>query len=212
MHIPRSLPIVVATLALGLHAAAADKVSTAPGKYKEWKDLDEIEIVRTFKLADFTGIIVEPIDTSTTPLPAADDNSYEPAKKALAQFTSVFVDGLKERVVKDKKAIGRDLQVTTGNASPAKSPDGKRWIAVRGKVENFDPGSRAARYFGGFGAGAAIVKVSGELTDTEGGDVMLRFTQERRSGVGAFGGSYDKLLQRSGKAIGEDVGSIFREF
>jgi hypothetical protein len=202
---------LVLSIAIVASLAAADKVSTAPGKYKEWKDLDEIEIVKTFKLADFAGILVEPIDTSKTPLPGADDNSYEPAKKALAAFTPVFVDGLKERVSKDKKAIGRELPVTTATETNTRPPVDGKWLTVRGRVDNFDPGSRAARYFGGFGAGAAIVKVSGEIAET-GGDVLIRFTQERRSGVGAFGGSYDKLLQRSGKEIGQDVGSIFREF
>jgi hypothetical protein len=170
-----------------------------------------VEIVKTFKLADFAGVLVAPVDISKAPLPAADDNSYAQAKSALERFTQVFSDGLRAQIAKDKKAIGRDLPVTTATDAGTRPPAGGRWLLVRTRVENFDPGSRAARYFGGFGAGAAIVKMSGEVAETD-GDVLIRFTQERRSGVGAFGGSYDKLLERSGKAIGEDVGTMFREF
>jgi hypothetical protein len=75
-----------------------------------------------------------------------------------------------------------------------------------------DPGSRAARYWAGFGAGAARTKVEGELVDAASGRVLLRFTQERRSGVGMAGGGYASLLRRNLEAIGEDVGNGLRRF
>ena len=75
-----------------------------------------------------------------------------------------------------------------------------------------DPGSRAARYWAGFGAGAARTKLEGELVDAASGRVLLRFTQERRSGVGLGGGSYVNLLNRNLRAIGEDLGAGLQQF
>ena len=40
----------------------------------------------------------------------------------------------------------------------------------------------------------------------------LRFTQERRSGVGLGGGSYVNLLNRNLRAIGEDLGAGLQQF
>ena len=75
-----------------------------------------------------------------------------------------------------------------------------------------DPGSKAKRYFAGFGAGAARTKVSGEIVDGKTGKVLVRFTQERRSGVGMMGGDYVGLMNRNLRAIGEDVANIVSAF
>jgi hypothetical protein len=75
-----------------------------------------------------------------------------------------------------------------------------------------DPGSQAARYWGGFGAGAARTEVEGEVVDARTGKALLRFRQERRSGVGMFGGDYVKLMQRNLRTIGEDLAGVLRRF
>ena len=63
--------------------------------------------------------------------------------------------------------------------------DGKAIAAeLRGKVADIHPGSQAARYWAGFGAGSAWVKINGELVDAKSNDVLLRFEQQR---VGAMG-------------------------
>jgi uncharacterized protein DUF4410 len=75
-----------------------------------------------------------------------------------------------------------------------------------------DPGSRAARYWAGFGAGAARTKLVGEVADAASGKVLLRFTQERRSGVGMGGGNYIELMNRNLVTIGEDVAGVLKAF
>lgn len=85
-------------------------------------------------------------------------------------------------------------------------------LIVRAKVLNMDPGSRAARYWAGFGAGAARAELSGEVVDAATGKVLLRFQQERRSGVGVAGGDYVNLMNRNLRAIGEDVALILSAF
>src|SRR5690348_7646524 len=90
MKIWLRVALALALLALpGAVAFAKDKkppAPTAPGKYTEWGgEIDEMEIVEPFRLADYSHVAVEPFDTSGTPLPEANDNSYAPAKRVLAQ-------------------------------------------------------------------------------------------------------------------------------
>ena len=176
--------------------------STAPGSYKDWgPDIDEIQIVSTFNASDYNKIVVAPMDTDDTPLPEKKDNTYEPVKTVLRSATDSFERGIEKGLEK------RSMSVTQGSGSSSKGT-----LLVKTKILEMDPGSRAARYWAGFGAGAARAKVQGEVIDAKSGKVLFRFTQERRSGVGAAGGDYVSLMQRNLHAIGADVAHILERF
>ncbi|MBA8884302.1 DUF4410 domain-containing protein [Dokdonella fugitiva] len=178
------------------HAAAP----TAPGRYEDWgPDIDVVEIARTFILSDYDRVEVEPLATDGVALPPADENTYEPVKAMLGRFTTVFAEGLREAPAKPVEVIE--------TAAPA-----ARVLRLRGKVLLLDPGSRAKRYWGGFGAGAVRVEVRCELVDGASGDVLLSFTQQRRSGFGGFGGSYEELMARTIRQIGGDVANLLKQF
>lgn len=193
--------LLVATMAVPAFARGKKTAgSTEPGKYKEWgPDIDEVEIVRKFKASDYKTIVVQPFATDGVKLPDKDDNTYEPVKKVLDSAAEGFVQGLRGSV---------DQKVTVSD-KPGKSSD---TLIIRGKVVTLDPGSKAARYWAGFGAGAAKAKIEGEIVDAKSGQVLARFTQERRSGVGMMGGDYQELMQRNLNAIGEDVAAIVKAF
>lgn len=175
---------------------------TAPGTYTDWGgELDSLEIVETFSLGDYQRLAVGELDTGGTPLPEPDDNSYAPVQEVLADVTSPLVEGLLE------SEVGLSVAAQKGAA-----PAGAGGLLLRGHVVEMDPGSRAARYWGGFGAGAARTKIEGELVDSASGRVLLRFTQERRSGVGVGGGNYVNLLNRNLRTIGEDLGNVLKAF
>ena len=194
------LMLLAAVAAAPAEARRQKPASTEPGKYKEWgPDIDEIEIVRKFSAADYSKIVVQPFDTDDVKLPEKDDNTYEPVKKVLASATEGFVQGLR----------GSVTPAVTISERPGK---GAGTLIVRGKVVEMDPGSKSARYWAGFGAGAARAKIEGELVDAKTGEVLVRFTQERRSGVGMMGGDYQELMQRNLNTIGEDVAKMFKMF
>ena len=191
---------LVPLLALPAEARKPKGASTAPGKYTDWKDeIDELEIVETFKLSDYSEVAVEEFDTKDTPLPEKDDNTYGPVKAVLVDPAGPFAQGL-------ANALSSGIDVSRGSGKEGKA------LLVRAKVEEMDPGSRAARYWAGFGAGATRAKLVGEVVDSESGKVLLRFTQERRSGVGMAGGNYVELMNRNLVAIGEDVALILNAF
>jgi hypothetical protein len=195
-----SLLLLAMAIAIPAHARGKKPTPTAPGKYKEWgPDIDELEIVKTFRFADYNKIVVEPFNTDGVALPDKDDNTYVPVKGVLASAAEGFVQGLRGKV---------DARVTIDE----KPGTGSDTLIIRAKVLELDPGSRAARYWAGFGAGAARVKIEGEIVEARSGAVLARFTQERRSGVGVAGGGYQELLQRDLNATGEDVANILKAF
>jgi hypothetical protein len=204
MKIRLRLALALSLLLLpGGAAFAKDKPApTSPGKYTEWGgEIDELEIVAPFKLADYKSIVVEPFDTSSTPLPEEKDNTYEPVKNVLARTAPPFVEGL-----------SGELSHPSASAGEKGQKAGAGTLVIRGKVVSMDPGSKAARYWAGFGAGAARAEIQGEVVDGGSGKVLLRFHQERRSGVGLVGGDYEKLMNRNLRTIGEDVAGVLKHF
>jgi len=202
----KSLLIVLATALLipTLAAARGKDAPTAPGTYKAWgPDIDTIEIVKTFKAADYDTIVVTPFDTAAAPLPEKSEKSYDSVKSALDSYTESFTEALRD-------AMKGKATVTMASSAPKKS----KALLIRGKVEAIDPGSRAKRYLGGFGAGSAANRMSGEIVDAATGKVLLKFTQERRSGgTWKFAGGNDvQVMRDSIHAMGQDVAHILEQF
>lgn len=186
------------------YARGSKAGATAPGKYKEWgPDIDELEVVKTFKLSDYDRVVVVPFDTSSAPLPEKSEKSHESIKSVLAGYTPTLVEALKPEM-KSKIAIEQ----------ADKAPKSAKTLIVRGNVESLSPGSRAKRYLAGYGAGSAGTKFNGELVDAKTGAVLVRFTQERRSGgTFKFGGGNDMDVMRDSiHAAGKDIAHILDSF
>lgn len=186
-------------LLVALPAVAAKKTSTAPGKYEEWgPDIDRIEIVKTFRFASYDKVVVETLDTSATPSPADEDMKNKVAK-VLATSTKPFLEGVRDKIP--------TASLSAGEKAPGT-------LIIRAKLTSLDPGSRAKRMFVGYGAGGASAAISGEIVDGGTGEVLVRFQQERRSGMERFGrgSSYEEILNRTLTAIGEDVSNLLHAF
>jgi hypothetical protein len=195
---------VVFLLAVGT-TFAKNKTSTDKGVHKDWKGfIDELEIVAPIQLAPFTHLVVLPLSTDKTPLPDHDDNSYAPTSTVLSRATHLFVDGAQH------KTEGR-LKVSFAEQPPAADAS-KGVLLFRGQVTEMNPGSRAERYWVGFGAGKSRVEISGEIVDAETGTPLFRFTHARASSIGAFGGDYTKFLSDDTRKVGEDIGKMLLEF
>ncbi|GAC1396697.1 MAG: hypothetical protein NVSMB68_13340 [Thermoanaerobaculia bacterium] len=187
-----------------LYARGSKPAPTAPGHYKEWgQDIDDIEVVKGFRMSDYDRVVVLPFETSATPMPDKDDKSYDTIKSVLASYRFTLVEAMRPEL-KSKAAVEQ----------ADKAPKSAKTLVIRGKVEALSPGSRAKRYVGGFGAGAAGTKLSGEIADAKSGAVLIRFTQERRSG-GTFkfaGGKDMDVMRDSIHAEGKDIAHILVSF
>ncbi|HJT15824.1 MAG TPA: DUF4410 domain-containing protein [Thermoanaerobaculia bacterium] len=202
----RTRVLILCTLLLSSFAAFARTrpAPTAPGTYKEWgPDIDQIEILQPFKTADYDRIVIEPFDTSSTPLPDAKEKWYGTMKSALASYNVWFVEAFEPELKAKAKVEESD--------HAAKRPG---TLVIRGTVLDMDPGSRAGRYFAGFGAGAASSKASVEIVDAKSGKVLARVTQARRSG-GAWkgaGGSDLEVMRDSVHATAKDIAHVLDTF
>jgi len=204
------LVLALVALPTSLAFARGKAAPTTPGKYKDWNgEVDELEVVAPFKLVDYGHIIIEPLDTSATPLPESNDNTYAPVKNVLALVTRPFAAGISGGIA--EKPRKPDVVLAPRRAEPGEKAE-PGTLVIRGKVTTMDPGSRAARYWAGFGAGAARTEISGEVADAATGKVLLRFLQERRSGVGSAGGDYESLMERNLVTIGNDIGAALLHF
>lgn len=193
--------LLIAVAAFAVPGFAKKKPKTEPGKYEEWEDeIDKLEIVATFSMGDYSKIIVTRFESGDVKLPDKDDNTYEPVKDILKDPESPFVEGLEGELEKDGVTVEKG---TKGGAGT---------LVISGVITEVDPGSQAARAWGGFGAGAASAHMQITVKDGGSGKVLLKIDQERRSGMGFGGTGYEKMLNKNFVAIGEDVALILNEF
>ena len=224
-NLSRSLLTAVAVLGLitGLPLSAKnDEAPTRPGSYEDWNDgmINKLVIKESFKTSDFAEVRVAPVETATTPLPDKDDNTYEPAVNVLKQARSYLMEGMKEEL--------KSPPVTEGDMPPpappaasapasgasATAPARPRVLVLRVRVIKLDPGSRAARFWVGFGSGKSNVELAGELLDGDSGKVLLTFNLTRASSGGGkvAGGKYEKMMGGDIWDAGSDIGQMLALF
>lgn len=173
---------------------------------QDWKGLiDSFVLIRDFNLSDYTKVVVEKLDTSATPLPSKDENTYEPTYLVLKTSTDIFISGMRSVFRDAKHSIEPILAADAG-------PDMGKALIVRGTVTQMNPGSQALRYWVSFGAGQSRVEISGEVLDAASKTILLRFVHARSSGIGVWGGDYQKFLTDDTRDVGEDVGKMLLLF
>ena len=118
------------------------KDPTDPGKYQDWNSVDNIEIYQTFKIADYTQIIVLPLDTSQVSLPPINDNTYLPVNNVLSRMNDIFITGLKEGM---KAKLNIALLEKVNESHPEISKTGV--LMIKAKVTEMNPGSFALRFW-----------------------------------------------------------------
>ena len=190
----------VLTVALFANTAAGSKGTTTPGTYHDWNgDIDEVTILQPLHLDTYNDIAVEAFDVTKVPLPNPKENTYEAVRSALNSLKPAFLEGFQ-----------KNLRRKPGGPNPVRGKGQTLVVLVR--LTKADPGSQAARYFGGFGAGAVKIEIAGEFVDAASRKVLVRFKQERRSGFGVFGGGYGELFIRTARQIGGDVADLLNAF
>lgn len=125
-------------------ALIASPAATAPGSYHDWnREIDEVVILQPFHADNYREIVVEAFDSTGVKLPDSQDNTLAAVRSALESIRPAFVEGLQKKLHPRVGSVAVTSKRTTGiNA-----------LAVRARLTKVDPGSQAARYWGGFGAG-----------------------------------------------------------
>jgi hypothetical protein len=164
--------------------------------------LDRIDLyVASLERPGETSVAIRPFDASAAELGTGGKEGKE-ARQQEAQ--TMKTDGprvLAERFVATLEKGGPFKKVAELKADEP-VPEGA--IVVEGKFLTIDPGSRAKRYFAGFGAGKSSVKVSGAVKDAA-GRTLATFEQRRIGTMGVGGGDSLGKLMSDSRSIGEDI-------
>jgi hypothetical protein len=184
-------------IVVGLGASPTTRVPAqegSPVRTVKGGILDEVKLFAE-KLPSSTRVVMRPF--SATDADIVNGEKKEETKTMQADGPRM----LAERFVAKLKEFGPFTEVSVLE-SGATAPGGA--VVVEGKFTELDPGSRAKRYFAGFGAGKSGVTVEGSVKAADG--TLLATFQQRRVGVmGVAGGDSLGKLVGDTKSIGEDL-------
>ena len=190
------IPVTTASVAIGGQAG--------PTVIKDGK-LDLIKLhVATLPAGADIPVVIRRFSTEGANLGTGGEGGKESrvaeAKKMQADGPNLLATEFVARLLK----LGPYGKVTAAGAEDPVPPEA---IVVEGKFVLIDPGSRAARYAAGFGAGKSQIAVEGTVKDGS-GKLLAEFAQKRVGSMGAFGGdSLDKMTDDT-KRVGEDLASF----
>jgi hypothetical protein len=203
------LPLLFLFLGCGICSCAHESgqlSSSAAGFEEAKRSVDELTVVEPFNLSSYSRVIVTKLDTATTPLPPRDDNTFAPTSLVLKMSSDIFASAIREQF----KEANSPINVVGPDEPLSKLDPGA--LVVKGKVTRMDPGSKAKRYWVGFGAGKSLVEITGDVVDGASNKVLARFRHAKASGIGILGGDYQKFLTDDTHDVGEDVGKMLLNF
>jgi hypothetical protein len=167
--------------------------------------LDKIELfVKSIETPANLTVVIRPFDASAADLGTGAKDGKETRQQEAQTMRSEGPRVLAERFVATLQTSGPFKGVRVLKADEA-VPDGA--LVVDGKFVTIDPGSRAKRYFAGFGAGKSSVKVTGTVKDSSGREIAM-FEQRRIGTMGMGGGDSLGKLMSDSRSIGEDIGKF----
>ena len=183
----------------------APLAAQAPVKTIEEGVLDRIELfVPSLDRAADLPVVIRPFDASTAHLGTGGKGGKETRQEEARTMQNEGPRVLAERFVSALEKRGPFKSVLV--AKPGEPlPEGA--LIVEGKFVTLDPGSRAKRYFAGFGAGKSSVKVSGVVKDSA-GRTLAAFEQRRIGTMGMGGGDSLGKLMSDSRSIGEDIATF----
>jgi hypothetical protein len=163
--------------------------------------LDEIHL----KVATLQGgapVVIRKFSTESTDFGTGEEGGKEGRVRAAETMKTVGPDLLAEALKADLDETGAFGPVTVVEGTGGSVPAGA--LVIDGEIVSMNPGSRAKRYFVGYGAGASGVGVAGRVTDAS-GTVLAEFKHLKHSGIGFGGGDYVKFMSDDAQDVGKDL-------
>lgn len=194
----QSVALLFALLTLAIAPAASVAADTLPKP----EALSEETIYLTEKLSkNYDTIIIKEFSTDGAEYTRVDDEE----KAKIDTMTPMLLSNIAlslEGELKGKKLFK--------NIVKNGEPKGKA-VILEGKITEFNAGSRALKFWVGFGAGKAYLKFKGRLVDAATGKELAVFEDRETGYRGAVGmESYEDLFPHQAKSIGQNL-SIFLE-
>jgi len=160
--------------------------------------LDEIHL-KVERIAGGVPVVIRKFGTENADLGTAAKGS-ESQVRAVQEIKEMAPDLLTKQIESSLKEEGIFPDVLGQGDAPV-SP---KALIIEGRFVLIDPGSRAKRYFAGFGAGKSGIGVEGKVLNAA-GEVLAEFKHRKHSGIGIAGGDYFKFLSDDTKDVGKDI-------
>lgn len=141
---------------------------------------------------DFLSLPRERVVVVEVPQPASPGGKLQLAPTMGAVMTQTLVSALQARLPNARVNASKDATA---------EPPG---LLVEAHFSEIVPGSRAKRFWVGFGAGKSSVELAGTVKDLTSGRVVARFSHRRMSFCCGFGDN-DKEIRDNLNLIAEDV-------
>jgi len=187
--------------ALALLLAAVVGAAQSPVKTINDGVLDKIQLfVPKLERTDI-AVVMATFDASAADLGTGAKGGKEARQQEAQTMLNEGPRVLGEQFVATLQKLGPFKVVRIFKSDEPKPDD---LLIIEGKFLTLDPGSRAKRYFAGFGAGKSSVKVSGSVKDA-GGRTLATFEQRRIGTMGVGGGDSLGKLMSDSRSIGEDI-------
>ena len=195
----RSSPVLPKTamrcgvVLLGLILTATAVMAQAGTKIEEGF-LDMIEL-HADAPAGSQGVVIKLFDTSGADLGTGSKGGKKKPVEVANQMKKDAPGILADAFVTRTKELGTFSSASKGPGSG---------LVVEGRFTMLDPGSRAKRYWAGFGAGKGSVEVEGTVKSAS-GKVIAKFRQKRLTVMGVGGGDSLKKMTKDSKNLGQDI-------
>ena len=164
---------------------------------KNWHgNVDHMYIARAVDIKKYGVLYLYPIDESRILWPEENDNRYPALVKALKQFPDIIKEELEDEF--------EHLKVVKVDEKFIPDPNTKA-LLMRLRINELEMGSRAERFWVGFGAGSQCVTISGEVADAE-GNKYFAFKHRRLSSRSQ---RYEKCLKDEFENLADDIAGIF---
>lgn len=198
----------LAAAATALLAAAA-LFAQEPVKKIEDGVLDRIELfAASLEQPRDRTVVIKPFDASNADLGTGGKDGKTDRQEEARTMQAEGPRVLAERLT---AALEKENAFKAARIFKDDEPLPDKALVVDGQFVELNPGSRAKRYFAGFGAGKSAVKVTGSIKDAS-GKTLATFTQRRVGAMGIGGGdSIGKLLSDS-RHIAEDISSFLAKW
>lgn len=152
-------------------------------------------------------VVVREFDASEADLGTGGEGGGENHVAAAAMMVAEAPGIVAEEIARLAKELGPFPAAYVDSGDPL--PDNA--LVVEGRFTTLNPGSKAKRYFAGFGAGKGVMEIEGRVS-TPTGEVLAEFRQKRLTVIGVFGGDYEKKMRADSERFGEDITSFLRDW
>ena len=163
--------------------------------------LDEIDLAGAPPSKE-ARVVVRLFGTGSADAGTAKEKKHERREEAVKILKGEGPRMLAEAIVGKLSSEG-----TFAAVAKSEDPAGDGDIVVEGEFVVINPGSRAKRYWGGFGAGKSGIGVEGRIVNAA-GEVLATFKHMLHSGIGIGGGDYVKFLSDDTKDVGTDIATF----